>query len=112
MLADFARVIKQQQVYKATVNGEFAGYVVYSYKDEGVFLENMAVLPEYSRKGIGSALLAHVEHQAAEAGLDTVRLYTNSAMSENLSWYSACGYIETGRRVQDGFSRVFFEKRL
>ena len=33
-------------------------------------------------------------------------------MTENLALYPALGYVETGRRVEDGFSRVYFSKRL
>jgi len=33
-------------------------------------------------------------------------------MTENLSIYPHLGYIEVDRREEDGFSRVYFEKRL
>ena len=41
-----------------------------------------------------------------------MRLYTNEAMTENLSFYPRHGYRETGRAVQDGFRRVFFSKTV
>jgi len=33
-------------------------------------------------------------------------------MQENLSLYRHLGYIETDRRYEDGFDRVYFEKRV
>jgi hypothetical protein len=33
-------------------------------------------------------------------------------MVENLALYPRLGYREDGRRVEDGFDRVFFSKRL
>jgi hypothetical protein len=41
-----------------------------------------------------------------------VTLYTNEAMVENRRLYARLGYAETGRRVEDGYRRVFFRKRL
>ena len=41
-----------------------------------------------------------------------MRLYTNEKMTANLSIYLRLGYTETGRRIEDGFKRVFFEKLL
>jgi hypothetical protein len=33
-------------------------------------------------------------------------------MTENLAYYPRRGYVETHRTVADGFSRVYFSKRL
>jgi hypothetical protein len=48
----------------------------------------------------------------AELGLTEVRLYTNEAMTENLTFYPLHGYRETGRAVQDGFRRVYFSNTV
>ena len=49
---------------------------------------------------------------ARQRGLKAVHLYTNEKMTENLSLYPRLGYIEVARRMEDGFSRVYFEKSL
>ena len=41
-----------------------------------------------------------------------VRLYTNEAMTENLTFYPRHGYRETGRAVEHGFRRVYFSKAI
>jgi hypothetical protein len=33
-------------------------------------------------------------------------------MTANLSIYPRLGYTETGRRTEDGFNRVYFEKTI
>jgi ribosomal protein S18 acetylase RimI-like enzyme len=57
-------------------------------------------------------LIAFAEDHARELGLDAVTLYTNEAMTENLRLYPALGFVETGRRVEDGYRRVYFRKTV
>jgi hypothetical protein len=52
------------------------------------------------------------EDEARRHGLPEVRLYTNAAMTENVSYYARQGYRETHRAVDEGFDRVFFVKEL
>ena len=72
----------------------------------------MAVLPTQTSKGIGKKLIEYVEHTARQQGLKAVELYTNEAMAENLVMYRKLGYLETERRQQAGFNRVFFRKAV
>ncbi len=44
--------------------------------------------------------------------MNEVRLYTNEAMAENLTYYPRHGYRETHRATQDGYRRVFFTKAV
>lgn len=77
-----------------------------------VHLENVAVLPEYSGRGVGTRLIAHVERATREAGYHAVELYTNEVMTENLAMYAKVGYVEIIRRRVAGFNRVFFRKEV
>jgi len=43
-------------------------------------------------------------------GLSHIELYTNEMMYENRTMYPKLGYVETGRKTQAGFNRVFFSK--
>lgn len=84
-----------------------------SYPEERQFmLESVAVLPEYKGRGIGKRLIKHVEVTAKQWGYDSVVLYTNEAMTENITMYPKIGYVEVGRRRESGFNRVFFRKQL
>lgn len=74
------------------------------------FFDNIAVVPTYQSCGCGAQLLTYVHHLAN--GSDIIRLYTNEKMTENLSWYRSHGYVEIERRVEEGFSRVYFKKTM
>ena len=63
-------------------------------------------------RGLGRLLLEHAERRTLELGLDRIRLYTHVTMVENQALYERTGYVETARRTEHGFTRVFYEKRL
>ena len=112
MLADFASLIGDGKVHILDDGGTIAGFAVFYPRGDHVHLENVAVHPDFQKRGHGVRLVAHVEQQAAEAGAAAVELYTNAKMTENLSLYPRLGYMETGRRHEAGFDRVFFRKAL
>jgi GNAT superfamily N-acetyltransferase len=89
---------------------EILGLVVLVEEEHALLVENLAVRPASQGQGIGRALLAHAERTAVRIGLVELRLYTNSAMTENLELYSRLGWHEVDRRTEDGFQRVFFTK--
>jgi ribosomal protein S18 acetylase RimI-like enzyme len=97
MLADYECVVRNEQAWVAERNGRIVGLLVLRFAHGFVLLDNIAVAPEVQRGGIGSALLAFAEDQGRQAGLSEVRLYTNVAMTENLSYYLHHGYRETHR---------------
>ncbi len=57
-------------------------------------------------------LVDWVERQAQAAGHRELRLYTNARMTENLRLYPRLGWVQTGRRIEDGLDRVFFHKTV
>jgi GNAT superfamily N-acetyltransferase len=112
MAADYAALIAAGEVWAAREHGVLVGVLVLRPRPPALFVENVAVLPARQGRGLGRALLAFAEEHARDAGLTEVTLYTNERMTENLRFYPALGYAETGRGVEDGFSRVFYRKRL
>ncbi len=112
MNADFARQIEAGLVHVALRGSRFAGYVVFYPEGDHLHLEAVAVLPEHTGKGVGRALIGHVEQVARREGLKAVELYTNEAMTENLAMYPKMGYRETQRKWHEGYNRVFFRKAV
>jgi ribosomal protein S18 acetylase RimI-like enzyme len=113
MVADFAARIAAGRVHVATdPAGRVTGFVIFHAEGRAMLLENVAVLPALAGQGIGGALIRFCEDTARRRGLDAVRLYTNAKMTDNLALYPRLGYVEVDRRTEDGFDRVFFEKRL
>ncbi len=112
MLADYSALIAEGQVHVLEEDGAPTALIVIYPKDDALFIENIAVDPAAQGKGVGRALLDFAEREARRLGLEALRLYTNAAMTENLAYYPARGFRETGRREEDGYKRVFFEKRV
>jgi len=110
--ADHAGLVAAGRTSVAEVDGAIAGVIVLIPADDHLLVENVAVAPAMQGRGLGGELMRHAERRAAELGIQELRLYTNALMTENLALYPALGYVETGRRTEDGFSRVYFSKFL
>ena len=112
MNADFEAQIARGHVWVVVQDREVAGYAVSYPEGDHLHLENVAVQPALAGCGLGRQLIEHVERTARREGYAAVELYTNVAMTENLTMYPKLGYVETGRRREDGFERVFFRKSV
>jgi len=112
MRADFAHAVARERVRIIECDGQLAGYAVIERRATELHLESVAVFPDRAGTGLGRRLIEAVETEARRLGLDRITLYTNALMHENLVLYPRLGYIETDRRTEHGFDRVFFEKRL
>jgi len=111
MTADYAALLEAAEVWVATDGDRgVIGVLLLHTQTDSLFLENVAVAPAAQGRGVGRALIEHAEQRARELGLPDVTLYTNARMTENLRLYAALGYVETDRRREDGFDRVFYRK--
>lgn len=109
-LQDFPRDIAAGRVW--AIGSPPLGFAVAFAKQDTWFLENVAIAPQAQGQGHGRALIAFVEAEGQRRGFGRIRLYTNAKMTSNLALYPMLGYTLTGRQVEDGFDRVYFEKRL
>jgi ribosomal protein S18 acetylase RimI-like enzyme len=112
MTADYAQVIRHHHVTVAERDGAIEGVIVLRVTGEGFLIDNVAVHPSHSGRGLGRALLERAEAEARRAGFDSVYLYTHEKMVENQALYARIGYVEYDRRSQGAFSLVFMRKRL
>ncbi len=112
MVANFAASIGKGHLYVAQEDGRIVGFVVFYPKQDHVHLENVAVIPGFQNRGIGTRLIGFVEQEAQQDGYSRIELYTNTSMTENLELYPRLGYEQIDRRVEDGFDRVYFSKTL
>jgi len=112
MVADFASSINEGTVSVAIFRQTLSGYIVFFPQDQHLQIDNVAVLPSFAGRGIGRQLLEHAETRARTLSLAAIELYTNAAMSENISMYAHLGYSETARKKEAGFHRVYFRKSL
>lgn len=110
MEQDYAALASQGRLWVAEDAGDVAGLLVCFPKDDVFFVETVAIAPGHQGQGIGRLLMGHAEMLAAKHHKPAVALYTNAAMTENITFYDRLGYSITERRVEDGFERIFFEK--
>lgn len=110
--SDYAALIAQEVVYVLAIEEEVRGVLVLMPEHRSLLVENIAVDPRFQGQGLGRILMAFVEQQARKEQLHEIRLYTNEVMSENLRFYHKLGFEEEGRRVEDGYQRVFLRKGL
>ena len=112
MLADYAEVIAQHQVWVAEADGVIIGGLVLMPYEDYILLDNIAVHPNHQGQGVGRALLELADAEAMLQGYGELRLYTHVTMTENIALYTRLGWVETHRGEQDGYERVFMRKAL
>ena len=111
--ADYDAAVNDGLVQVLEEDGAVLGYVVSRQVDGALLLENMAVAPERAGRGATAVAWRRSPRPGrGELGLRRIELYTNAAMVENLELYPHLGFVETGRREEDGFDRVFFAREL
>ena len=113
MNANFSGHILKDTVFIAQSEkkqGSVLGYAIVLQRDGEWLLDNIAVSPEAQGRGVGSALIAACETFLQKRGVQRYHLYTNEAMEQNLTWYPEIGFVEMARRLEDGFSRIYFTK--
>jgi N-acetylglutamate synthase-like GNAT family acetyltransferase len=113
MTADYTEALTHSRVWVLLSDDDaVVGALVTEERADHLLLETVAVAPTAQGSGYGALLLDRAERDADELGLPEVRLYTNEAMTENLTFYPRHGYRETGRAIEDGFRRVYFSKAV
>jgi ribosomal protein S18 acetylase RimI-like enzyme len=110
--ADYGRVVTTAETWVAVEAATIVGVLVLRPAAAAVLIENVAVAPSHQGRGIGSALVRLAEMRARESGAAKLELYTNEAMTENLTFYRRLGYVEVERRAEHGFRRVYLQLAL
>lgn len=92
-------------LYLAALEGDtLVGYIgVQTVLDEG-YINNVAVRPEYRRRGIASALISLLIEQAREIGLAFLTLEVRASNNAAIALYEKLGFSPVGRR------RNYYEK--
>jgi N-acetylglutamate synthase-like GNAT family acetyltransferase len=111
MDAEYATAIRAGRVILAE-KAEITGVAVLEIRGREIWLDTLAVLPGVQGSGTGTRLVAAAEDWARQNGARELKLYTNAAMTRNLTYYPRLGFEETHRAKMDGFDRVFFTKKL
>ena len=97
----------------ATLHGNVIGSAALGFDgSSGATLHRMWVDPSTRGLGIGKQLIDEIEKKAHDAGFESIRLETNSALHEAIALYRRCGYVEINAFSHDSPADHWFEKRL
>jgi len=97
----------------ARLDGRAIGCGVLWHHGGGVAdAKRMWVAPDARGLGVGRRLLSELERHAREAGVRTIRLETNRALSEAIALYRASGYREVERFNDEVHAHHWFAKPL
>jgi ribosomal protein S18 acetylase RimI-like enzyme len=88
----------------AVAEASVVGTIMGGYDGHRGWIYSVAVSPEFRRKGIGSALVRHVEEMLARRGCSKVNLQIRESNSAVSVFYEQLGYsieprISMGRRL-------------
>ena len=112
MLDDYSDVVQRHRAFVAEDKAQIIGVLVLIHKDNGILLDNVAVHPTHQGRGLGRRLITLAETEALRQGFAHIDLYTHERMTENITLYQRLGYVETERRTERGYPRVYMRKVL
>lgn len=113
MEADFATLIAQKFVYVLSENQKILGIIALWPQENTIYIDTVAVFPEWQKHGIGRQLLDFAESHAQSLGIPTLSLCTNEKMQSNRAYYLKLGYSQVNlEKLPDGGAVVWMEKSL
>ena len=85
---------------------EIAGYIGSHNVLGEVYITNVAVFPEFRRKGVGKALVEFLANEMKAENAEFVTLEVRRSNQNAISLYEKCGFQKVGER------RNFYEKPI
>ena len=103
MRVDYADAVRRHRFDLLYVGDCLAALIETVAANDYLLIENVAVRPDFQRRGYGVRLLKHAEDLAASAGLKGTRLYTNKLFVANIRLYASLGYgVDTEEALNGG----------
>jgi GNAT superfamily N-acetyltransferase len=99
LLADYAQVFADYEVYLAERDGTLEGVLILEPRAADLLIWSVATAPAAQGRGVGNRMLAFAETRARELGLSRIRLYTGEPLIANIAWYTRHDYVH--ERLED-----------
>jgi len=112
MTDDYDAVLRDHEVWVLDGTENIDAVLVLMPDSDALYIDNVAVDPARQQDGLGRMLMAFAEDQANRRGLTALTLVTNEHMTENISFYTRLGFVETGRELRRGSYTVHMRKEF
>jgi ribosomal protein S18 acetylase RimI-like enzyme len=111
---DVRKAISSGQVLLALEGARALGTVRYEVRPDLLYVGRLAVLPSDRKRGVGAALMAHVERLAPSLERTRIQLATRQSIPGNIAFYERLGYkvVERVPHPRGPDTVVWFEKEL
>ena len=83
---------QRELFFVAILDGAVVGTVMGGYDGHRGWIYSLAVRPEVRRRGIGAALMRHVERELARRGCPKVNLQVLASNAATVAFYKKVGY--------------------
>jgi len=106
-------VLSSMPFYGFRHAGRLVGVAALAEEEPGVGrLRWMYILPEFQRRGVGTALVLYLEQKAVDAGYRSMRLRMAEGADWAMSFYEKLGYRVTGRDPRPWGADTLMERKL
>lgn len=112
METDYYNLPDTQGIFVYEIERNVVGAIILVQAVDSLRVDNVVISPSVQGKGFGGVLMQFAEQMAVSKGHTAITLYTNEKMVENIALYVKMGFVETGRKTEDGYKRVYFRKRI
>jgi ribosomal protein S18 acetylase RimI-like enzyme len=111
MRADYHSAVRSNRFDLLYVGGTLAALIETIDQGDRLLIENVAVAPEFQRRGLGSRLMLHAEEIARRLGRERIWLYTNRRFTGNVELYARLGYeVDSEDPIDAGMMRTNMSK--
>ncbi|UPK91026.1 hypothetical protein LCI18_001961 [Fusarium solani-melongenae] len=116
MTTDYEEVLQSHHVFvlRKKEHDIIVGSIVLGHQQgsDAVKINNLVVDVTAQGRGYGGVLMRYAAEFAKSRGCSALELFTNVKMWENLGLYAKMGFVETERKTDEGYERVYFRKDL
>jgi ribosomal protein S18 acetylase RimI-like enzyme len=103
MRVDYSDAMRRHRFDLLYIGSRLAALIETVADGDCLLIQNVAVLPEFQGRGLGTRLLKRAEELAATLEMAGMRLYTNKLFVQNLRLYEALGYrVEREEELNGG----------
>jgi ribosomal protein S18 acetylase RimI-like enzyme len=85
--------VQPELFFVATIDGNLVGTVMGGYDGHRGWVYSLAVHADFRRRGIGKALMRHVEEQLTRRGCPKINLQVLASNVATVAFYTKLGYV-------------------